>query len=295
MENKKELQYIEVSKIFVLNPRERNELIRKEIKKNIEDVGLKRPITVCRKKEPVDGYEYDLVCGQGRLEVYLENGEKTIPAVIVDVTQEDALIMSLVENIARRNYHPSELLQGIKSMRDKGYTPIEISEKTGLSKEYIVKIGILLDKGEGRLIDAVERQKVPLNVAMAIAQLDDAEVQNILQEAYETNTLRGRKLSYVKKLIETRKKSGKGLRHKGSRKISVSDLNQLFMKEIERKKLLISRAEKAEKALFILVQAFKTLYKNNNFKTLLRAEKLEQIPKCLVERIQEDGNVERCI
>ena len=293
MENKKELQYIEVSKIFILNPRERNELIRKEIKKNIEDVGLKRPITVCKKKEPVDGYEYDLVCGQGRLEVYIENGEKTIPAIIIDVTQEDALIMSLVENIARRNYHPAELLQGIKSMREKGYTPSEISEKTGLTKEYIAKIGILLDKGEGRLIDAVERQKIPLNVAMAIAQSNDSELQNILQDAYETNTLRGRKLSYVKKLIETRKKSGKGIRHKGSHKMSVSDLNQLFIKEIEKKKLLISRAEKAEKALFILVQGFKTLYKNNNFKILLRAEKLESIPKCLIERIQEDGNIER--
>lgn len=180
MSQKKELQMIETSKIFVLNPRDRNELIRREIMQNIEEVGLKRPITVCKKEKPVDGYEYDLVCGQGRLEVYLANGEKEIPAIVTDVSQEDALIMSLVENIARRHYNPAELLQGIKRLKDHGYTTQEISEKTGLSKEYTAQISVLLDKGETRLIDAVEKQKIPINTAIKIAQASDAEIRDIL-------------------------------------------------------------------------------------------------------------------
>lgn len=40
----KQLYDIEISKIFILNPRERNKQIAGEIRKNIEDVGLKRPI-----------------------------------------------------------------------------------------------------------------------------------------------------------------------------------------------------------------------------------------------------------
>lgn len=35
-----QLQNIEIKKIYVLNPRERNRQIAGEIKKNIEDVGL---------------------------------------------------------------------------------------------------------------------------------------------------------------------------------------------------------------------------------------------------------------
>lgn len=94
-----QLQNIEIKKIYVLNPRERNRQIAGEIKKNIEDVGLKRPVTVTKKEYPQDGYEYDLVCGQGRLEAYIANNQETIPAIVIEASEEDALIMSLVENI----------------------------------------------------------------------------------------------------------------------------------------------------------------------------------------------------
>ena len=288
MSQKKELQMIETSKIFVLNPRDRNELIRREIMHNIEEVGLKRPITVCKKEKPVDGYEYDLVCGQGRLEVYLANGEKEIPAIVTDVSQEDALIMSLVENIARRHYNPAELLQGIKRLKDHGYTTQEISEKTGLSKEYTAQIGVLLDKGETRLIDAVEKQKIPINTAIKIAQASDAEIRDILQDAYERNILRGKNLSFMQKLIERRKRNGKSLSTHSGKKLSVTDLNKIFQKEIEKRKLLITKANNAQQALVSLVHGFKVLYRNNNFRTLLRAEKLEAIPKCLIDRIENN-------
>lgn len=279
---------IETSKIFILNPRDRNELIRREITQNIEEVGLKRPITVRKKEKPVDGYEYDLVCGQGRLEVYLANGEKEIPAIVTDVSQEDALIMSLVENIARRHYNPAELLQGIKRLKDHGYTTQEISEKTGLSKEYTAQIGVLLDKGETRLIDAVEKQKIPINTAIKIAQASDTEIRDILQDAYERNILRGKNLSFMQKLIERRKRNGKSLSTHSGKKLSVTDLNKIFQKEIEKRKLLITKANNAQQALVSLVHGFKVLYRNNNFRTLLRAEKLEAIPKCLIDRIENN-------
>lgn len=60
------LQDVPIDKINILNPRERNRTIANEIKKNIEDVGLKRPITVPRRLPFENGKEYDLVCGQGR-------------------------------------------------------------------------------------------------------------------------------------------------------------------------------------------------------------------------------------
>ena len=289
MEKTKKLTMIDISKIFVLNPRERNEQIRLEIKKNIEDVGLKRPITVCKKENPVDGFEYDLVCGQGRLEAYIANNETEIPAIVVKANQEEALIMSLVENIARRNYSPSELMQGIKRLRDKGYSNLEIAQKTGLNRDYISQIGSLLDKGELRLIDAVERQKIPLYMAIKIASSPDAEIQNVLQEAYEKKILRGNKLSYARRLIEQRKKSGKAVHQGSNKKMNALDLNQLYEKEIEKRKMLIRKAERVEHALHILTQGFKVLYQDYNFRTLLRAERLENLPEFFVKRINTDG------
>ena len=105
MNRRQILENIPIDKINILNPRERNRKIASEIKKNIEDVGLKRPITVSRRLDFTDGKEYDLVCGQGRLEAYIANNQTEIPAIIIDADEEETLIMSLVENIARRNYY----------------------------------------------------------------------------------------------------------------------------------------------------------------------------------------------
>ena len=133
------LENIPIEKINILNPRERNRKIANEIKKNIEDVGLKRPITVSRRLDFTDGKEYDLVCGQGRLEAYIANNQTEIPAIIIDADEEETLIMSLVENIARRNYSPTELLQGIKQLKDKGYSSAEIARKQALQQNISTK------------------------------------------------------------------------------------------------------------------------------------------------------------
>jgi ParB family chromosome partitioning protein len=58
------IEMIPVSQIRVLNPRSRNKLKFQEVKANIAKVGLKKPITVVRRKGDANGY--DLVCGQGR-------------------------------------------------------------------------------------------------------------------------------------------------------------------------------------------------------------------------------------
>ena len=46
---------------------------------------------------------YDLVCGEGRLEAFRMLDETEIPAVVIDAAEADCLVMSLVENLARRH------------------------------------------------------------------------------------------------------------------------------------------------------------------------------------------------
>ncbi|MGJ7039544.1 ParB-like chromosome segregation protein Spo0J [Shinella sp. BE166] len=61
------VEMIPLDKIVIVNPRDRNKKLFKEIVANIGQIGLKRPITVTRRME-ADGPFYDLVCGQGRVE-----------------------------------------------------------------------------------------------------------------------------------------------------------------------------------------------------------------------------------
>lgn len=103
------VQMIPVDQINILNPRSRNKVTFQSIISNISGLGLKKPITVARRAEPEDGKAYDLVCGQGRLEAFIALEQTEIPAIVIDAAKEECFLMSLVENIARRNHSPLEL------------------------------------------------------------------------------------------------------------------------------------------------------------------------------------------
>lgn len=261
------LQDIPIDKINILNPRERNRTIANEIKKNIEDVGLKRPITVSRRLSFENGKEYDLVCGQGRLEAYVANEEKFIPAIVVDINEEEALIKSLVENIARKNYSPTELLQSIKHLKEIGYSIAEISKKTGLSPCYIEQISKLLLRGEERLINAVHSKRIPINVAIDISDADDKDVQFVLSQAYEQGKIRGSKLQFMRELIERRHKKGKAIYKKkfSPKQLTAQDIQHMLEQEIARKQLTIKKNEKVKTSLIFIVQSLKKLLKDGNF------------------------------
>jgi len=137
---------------------------------------------------------YVLVCGEGRLNAFRILGETHIPALVVDVTDEDAFIMSLAENIARRGYRPLEILADIEVLRKRGYSAEIIIQKTGLSPKYVKDIVFLLDQGEERLIEGVQRGTIPLTTALEIARANEnasttgadghSNLGDLLQEAY---------------------------------------------------------------------------------------------------------------
>ena len=201
-----EIRMIPINRIDVLNPRERNKGVFDEIVGNIKAIGLKKPITVTPRPGPDGSERYLLVCGEGRMKAFRSLGEKNIPALVVMVSDEDAFIMSLAENIARRQYRPLELLAGIEQLRDQGYDKKVIAQKTGLTTEYVQGILMLLKNGEERLLVAVEKGRIPLNAALTIvgAGDDDKAVQAALQDAYESGKLRGKQLLQARRVIERR-------------------------------------------------------------------------------------------
>lgn len=75
-ENTSKVTMIEIDRINILNPRVRNKKAFNQIVDNIAQVGLKRPITVTPCLSGTTGKEYDLVCGQGRLEAFLSCGQR---------------------------------------------------------------------------------------------------------------------------------------------------------------------------------------------------------------------------
>src|SRR3990172_9881643 len=213
--NRKEdstVQMIPIDQITVLNPRQRGKKKFLGIVANIGQLGLKKPITVALSTNGDGQPHYNLASGQGRLEAYQALGQAEIPAIVIEAPKEDLLLMSLVENLARRQHTTVELAKEIGALKERGYSSSDIAQKTGLDATYINGIVKLLNKGEERLLQAVEKHKIPLSVAVTIATSNDKSVQRAMAEAYEKKELRGRALLTARRLIEQRRSRGKGIR-----------------------------------------------------------------------------------
>ena len=286
VEKEPAVEQIPIELIAVINPRVRNRRSFKEIVENIAQLGLKKPITVARRIGP-DGPRYDLICGQGRLEAYQSLGQTVIPAIVKDVETQDCLLQSLVENCARRKHDPLDLLRDIGGMKQRGYRDTEIATKTGLTLAYVKCVIHLVEKGEQRLLRAVETGQIPITVAMDIADADDLDVQAALRIAYEKGLLRGRKLMNAKHLIERRLKRGKGSTAKRRTPETTPDaVYRAYRDDADRKQILIQKADETKGKLIFVSEALRSLFTNNAFVTLLRAEKLDNLPRNLANRIR---------
>lgn len=279
------IELISIEEINILNPRVRNQIIAEEIRQNILSVGLKRPITVTFRKETKNGKKYDLVCGQGRLEAFIDAGESKIPAIVREVSVEDAHIMSLVENIARRNGNALELLQSIKYLKSRGYEDDAIAAKTNLGKDYIRGIIRLLDQGEEYLVNAVEKGRIPLYQAMNIVTEDDVAVQKALAEAYESGALSGKKLIAVQRIISRRKHYGKSLSvpQRDSAKVSAEDLIAAYEKGARDKKRLLAQSNYIKHVLDYTCIALRKLLNDVHFTNQLKAVGMNEIPLHITE------------
>src|SRR6185312_10244355 len=187
--HERQVRLIPIEQIIVVNPRTRSRRKFARISANIRKIGLKRPVSVVE-DDPRDGLPvFLLACGQGRLETYQAAGETHVPAIVINVPKEDALLISLAENIARRRHSAVELVREIGKQRDRGHSYSQIAQKTDLDVAYVRGIITLLNKGEERLLRSVENGQMPLYLAITIATADNKAVQAALTEAYEKNTL----------------------------------------------------------------------------------------------------------
>jgi ParB family transcriptional regulator, chromosome partitioning protein len=285
------VQLIPIAEINVLNPRSRNPITFQGIVANISNLGLKKPITVSRRGDPTDGKLYDLVCGQGRLEAYQALGQEAIPAIVADVAKQDCFLMSLVENIARRHQAPIELMREVGNLKARGYSIKEISQKIDMAKSYVTGICHLLEHGEERLLAAVDKGRLPVSVAMQIANSDEDGIQRALCEAYDDQSLRGRKLHMIRRIIEQRKVKGKrfipGSKFRHARAPTAELLVKAYRQEADRQRLLVKKARLTENRLFFIISALKRVFQDENFINLLRAEGLDSMPAYIAEKLKQ--------
>ncbi|SEG81365.1 ParB/RepB/Spo0J family partition protein [Bosea lathyri] len=284
------VEMVPIDRILILNPRVRNRRKFLEVIESIKILGLKRPIRVNTMMSSDGRRCYGLACGQGRIEAFRELGRTEIPAIVTEATEEECLIMSLVENCARRQHRSIDLLQDVATLRQRGYTDRQIAEKIGTSSEWVNMMATLIEKGEDRLVEAVDSGTIPISVAMEIARADDGNIQKMLAEAYTEGKISGPRLIKMRRLIEQRARLGKHMSmNPFGKKLSKARTSQafvrIFQQEADKQRLLVKKAEVTQTRLLFVVEALKNLRADENFVTLLRAERLDTMPKDLETRI----------
>jgi len=284
-----EIIMIPIDRIRVLNPRPRDKRKFEQIVQSIKNLGLKKPIQVSlRSAEEETEPGYDLVCGQGRMEAFLVLGHKEIPAIVVEVSREERLLRSLVENMARRLPSRLALMNEIERLKADGYSNVEIGKKLDIADGTVGGYIALKKAGEERLLDAAINGKIPLGVAMDIAKANSPELQRELLKGFESKELNQFAIRTVKRLIDQRRFVGKGRDTDADKKKSRTNADSLinaFKRESQKQRLMVKKARLCDAKLVITVTALGKLLGDENFFNLLRAESLADIPQYLQDKL----------
>jgi ParB family transcriptional regulator, chromosome partitioning protein len=286
------IEWVPIAQINVLNPRARNGRIHQQIIDSIQKAGLKRPIVISRRRSTQDGFRFDLVCGQGRIEALQRLSCTEIPAFVVDADPKQCLMLSVVENVARRHHRPIDQMREIGELRVRGHTDKHIAEMIGVSPSWVNMICHLLDNGEERLLDAVERELIGLDTAINVSRGSSAEIQNFLLDEYNKG-LKGKKLARVRQLVEQRLARRKhassellGKRRVRAPRASADELRRLYKEETEHEQQLAAKARVADRSVTCAVVALRELLADDGFRKLFLSEELHlMMPHVLKTRV----------
>jgi ParB family transcriptional regulator, chromosome partitioning protein len=180
-------------------------------------------------------------------------------------------------------------------MRQRGHSVPDIARRTGLTSEYVGWVARLIETGEQRLLQSVESGTIPLNVAIEIVDTPDQDVQAALASAYEQGLLKGKKLLAAKRLIEIRRRRGKGLdwgRERIRPQVSADALVKAYQEETDRKRVMIRRTEITRSRLVFITEALRKLSRDEQFVALVEDEDLAMMPENIASRLGMQGGTQ---
>ena len=137
-----------------------------ELAASIRQQGVVQPIVVRRV-----GTQYELVVGERRLRAAREAGLDALPAVVRDLSDEEAAKITLIENVQREDLNPIEEAQALQRLSKQfGQTHEQIADQIGRARATVTNLLRLLELHpdvqqlvrEGRLSMGHARVLVPL-------------------------------------------------------------------------------------------------------------------------------------
>ena len=102
-----------------------------ELARSISESGVLQPILVRR----ADAGRYQLIAGERRLRACRQAGLTTVPALVRETTDQESLILAIIENVQRADLGPLEEARAYQSLIDEfGLSQEEVARRVGKSR-----------------------------------------------------------------------------------------------------------------------------------------------------------------
>lgn len=165
-----------------------------ELASSIQQHGLIQPIVLRKLKT---GYE--IVAGERRWRACRIVGLKEVPCIVKELTDEENMLLAIIENMQREDLNPIEEAEGLKQMIDTyGLTQEQVSYSVGKSRPYITNsLRLLKLPEEVRTLTA--SGEISVGHAKALAAVKDRDKQITLAKKTAKDGLSVRQIELMAK------------------------------------------------------------------------------------------------
>ncbi len=142
-----------------------------ELADSIREHGVLQPLIV----RPMLGGEYQLIAGERRYRAAMLAQVSTVPVVIREFSDMQAMEVALVENLQRRDLNPVEEGEGYKALAEQfSLTQAEIAQKVGKSRSAVANAMRLVELPD-EVKKAVSEGSISMGHARALLSLQETE------------------------------------------------------------------------------------------------------------------------
>ncbi len=199
IESEKSIMTLSVNEVEPNRAQPRKEFDEKalaELSKSIEKNGVIQPILV----RPASVGTYQIVAGERRWRAARMAGLTEVPVVIREMSDEEAAVFALIENLQREDLNPIEEAEGIRSLIEEfGMTQEEAADRVGKSRTAVTNTLRLLKLPQS-VMSMVSQGKITAGHARALVSLDDEDKILKIANAVVDNSLTVRE---VEKMVKT--------------------------------------------------------------------------------------------